>query len=123
MEKFEQNEVNKAEQAKEEQPKAPESFFEDHFKDFENLKDLKQYLRSIAENGGGKLELNEEGGNVSRTEIGEITRSITAVAEEEAGYTLQIIPGTKLREAVGRILEAKKNNLKKYPARPGYSYF
>jgi hypothetical protein len=105
MEKFEEP---VAEQAP--LPKNPEETkgFEDTFASFDNLKDLKQRLRDIAESNEGKLELDEDDGTVSRTEVGEITHAITAVTEEREGYTLKSIPGTKLREAVGRILENKK---------------
>jgi len=82
--------------------------FEDTFASFDNLKDLKQRLRDIAYGGDGTLELDEEGGNVSRTQVGEITRTITAISEGEKGYTLDMVPGVKLRETVKRILEKPK---------------
>jgi hypothetical protein len=105
MEKFEESVAEKTPL-----PKNPEETkgFEDTFASFDNLKDLKQRLRDIAYEGDGTLELDEGDGHVSRTEVGEITRTITAVAEGEQGYTLDMIPGAKLREAVKRILENKK---------------
>jgi hypothetical protein len=90
---------------KEKTAKTPETNFEDKFSEFDNLSDLRDYLTEVAQSTNGVIELSEADDRKRKGQVGDIFSSISGVKERRPGYTMEGIPGIKLREAVGRILE------------------